>query len=255
MCIDTGISDFIFNAIHHQKATDRAVLFRYHVYIIGITKSSVNTLDIVIHLSMTIPIYFTAGQWMHGSFSKIFEDQNYFKDREIKILHLGAYTGHGTRWMLERVKGTCVDVDVWKNPGDLDSSLNRQHYDLFYTDNNVEALYDKTVSGLPTTKFKGTTAEFFAQNEETFDFIYIDASHKKADVALDLEQSWQILNVDGVIACDDYLWHTELDPSNPPTDNYELIPYEAIKEFAEEHEKEIEVLIDGYQFWFKKLAD
>jgi SAM-dependent methyltransferase len=195
---------------------------------------------------MTIPIYFTIGQQVHGSFSKIFDDQNYFKDREIRILHLGAYTGHGTRWMLERVNGTCIDVDVWKNPGDLDSPLNHNDYDAFYTDNNVESLYDDTVSGLPTTKFKGTTAEFFAQNEETFDFIYIDASHRKSDVEFDLEQSWKCLKPEGVIACDDYLWHVEEDP--------ELIPHYAIKEFAEEHEKEIEVLIDGYQFWFKKLA-
>jgi predicted O-methyltransferase YrrM len=196
---------------------------------------------------MDIPIYFENSQEHHGFFTKAFEEQNYFKDKTIKILHLGAYTGHGTKWMLERVDGTCIDVDTWEGSKSSEGHLDGAKYghDAFYTD-EVEKLYDETVSGLPTIKFKGPTTDFFKQNTETFDFIYIDASHKKADVAIDLEESWKILNDNGIIACDDYLWEMDEDP--------ELIPHYAIKEFAESHAAEIEILIDGFQFWFKKVS-
>ena len=203
---------------------------------------------------MDIPIYFEGAESYHHNFETFFETMNYFGNKNIKILHLGAYSGHGTKWMLTRVNGSCVDVDVWRNPGSLDSPQSHSFYDPFYTDTNVESLYDETVSGLPTIKFKGTTADFFKQNTETFDFVYIDASHKKEDVANDLENSFKILNVDGVIACDDYLWMRPGDPWNPPTEDYEAIPHEAINEFIEKNKDRIEILINNYQLWFKKIS-
>lgn len=186
-----------------------------------------------------IPIWFDYAKY---NFEHFFKEINYFDNKKIKILHLGAYTGHGTRWMLEHVDGTCIDVDTWEGSMSLKGHLD--NHETYWTE-AVEALYDQTVSGLPTKKFKGMTKDFFAQNTEMFEFIYIDASHKKADVAVDLEESWKILNFQGVIACDDYLWHLG--------DDSELIPHYAIKEFADSHAEEIEILIDNDQFWFKKV--
>lgn len=191
---------------------------------------------------MDIPIYFNESQEALASFTKIFEEQDHFKGKTISILHLGAYTGHATKWMLEHVNGRSIDVDTWAGSTVSDGHLD--NHQEFY-DNRVEALYDETVSGLPVTKFKGTTQEFFAQNKETFDFIYVDASHKRSDVALDLQESWKILNTGGIMACDDYMWNMSYDSS--------LIPHYAIKKFATYHAAEIEILIDGYQFWFKKI--
>jgi predicted O-methyltransferase YrrM len=200
---------------------------------------------------MDVPIYFE-GLYHDGNsnFAKIFEKENHFKDKTIKILHLGAYSGHGTKWMLERVSGSCIDVDLWRRPLENDSSISDKYYKEFYNDTNVESLYDQTVDGLPTTKFKGTTKEFFAQNKETFDFIYIDASHKKSDVAADLNESFKLLNVNGIIACDDYLWNVE-----NLTISRDLIPHEAINEFIENHKEKIEILANNYQLWFKKISE
>ena len=199
-------------------------------------------MQIMYNRSMTeIPLYFGS-----PNFSTIFEEANYFQQKEVKLLHLGAFTGHGTRWMLERVNGTCVDVDTWKGSKSSEGHLDgiKHNHDNFYTD-EVEKQYDETTSGLAAIKFKGTTVDFFKQNTKTFDFIYIDASHKKIDVSVDLEESWKILNKNGIIACDDYLWELDSDP--------ELIPHYAINEFIENHKEEIEVLINNYQLWFKKL--
>jgi predicted O-methyltransferase YrrM len=195
---------------------------------------------------MDVPIYFNFGLYHHRNFIQIFEELNYFKNKEIKILHLGAYTGHGTRWMLERVRGSCIDVDTWA--GSTVSDGHVDNHQEFY-DSRVEELYDEQTAGLNTSKFKGTTADFFKKNKETFDFIYIDASHKKSDVADDLLESFNILNVDGIIACDDYLWNLE-----DLTISRDLIPYEAINEFVNSHKDKIEILANNYQLWFKKIS-
>jgi predicted O-methyltransferase YrrM len=194
---------------------------------------------------MEIPIYFNNGIAHHNNFPYFFNELNYFGDKEIKILHLGAYTGHGTRWMLENVKGSSVDVDLWTTDSGAQSEY---EFETFYNQidfNEVEAVYDSVTAGLNTTKYKGRTEEFFKQNKESFDFIYVDACHDKKSVSHDLNESFKVLKVNGVIACDDYLWFMDLDPS--------LRPYEAINEFIESHSEEIEILINNYQLWFKKL--
>jgi predicted O-methyltransferase YrrM len=205
---------------------------------------------------MEIPIYFVQGLQFHHNFEYFFEELKYFNNKPIKILHLGAYTGHGTRWMLEKANATCVDVDTWEGSTTEKGHLFAGHENFY--DNRIEDMYDKEVAGLPTTKFKGTTEEFFKQNKEAFDFIYIDASHNKADVANDLVESFKVLNPGGVIACDDYLWmiHDEnmkLDASKLDNFNMDDLPYEAIKEFIELNKYKVKVLIDNYQLWFKKL--
>jgi predicted O-methyltransferase YrrM len=190
-----------------------------------------------------IPIWF---EYTKHNFEHFFKKNNYFKNAKIKILHLGAYTGHGTRWMLEHSNGACVDVDPWMWPIYEPDSFDHKAFEVFYEPDVIEKIYDEQTLGLPATKFKGTTKEFFAQNKKTFDFIYVDASHRKSDVEYDLAESWKVLNPNGVIACDDYIWH--LKSGNP-----ELIPHYAINEFVEKHANEIEVLIKNSQLWFKKL--
>ena len=46
---------------------------------------------------------------------------------------------------------------------------------------------------------QSTTDEFFSNNKETFDIIFIDADHKFESVVSDLEKSLQILNKHGII--------------------------------------------------------
>jgi predicted O-methyltransferase YrrM len=197
---------------------------------------------------MHIPIYFSWGlkTGSHQNFPHFFEDLNYFKDREIKILHLGAYTGHATKWMLKRVNGSCVDVDLWSTDSPAQSNHEVEKYYSKIDFSKVELIYDAITKGLNTKKYKGTTENFFKQNKDKFDFIYVDACHDKKSVDHDLEESFKILMPGGVIACDDYRWEMDLDS--------ELRPYEAIKEFVERHSQEVEIIIDNYQLWFKKVS-
>jgi len=109
----------------------------------------------------------------------------------------------------------------------------------------AEAEYKERTAGLPITVFKGTTEEFFKQNNNTFDFIYIDASHIGEDVAMDGENALQFLNPGGIIVFDDFLWHYGED--------IDLIPYGAVLDFLKNHYKEIKPIKINYQVWVQKL--
>lgn len=50
------------------------------------------------------------------------------------------------------------------------------------------------------------SSDFFDENFDTFDFIFVDGNHKFEFVTRDLEGSWNALEVGGILAGDDYLW-------------------------------------------------
>lgn len=53
---------------------------------------------------------------------------------------------------------------------------------------------------------KKFSKDFFVENTDTFDFIYIDGSHLVEDLILDMDESYKICKVGGYILIDDYLW-------------------------------------------------
>jgi hypothetical protein len=63
--------------------------------------------------------------------------------------------------------------------------------------------------------FKLTSDEFFNQNKETFDIIFIDGLHEAACVERDINNSLKILNTKGYIICHDM---------NPKNEAAQLVP-------------------------------
>jgi hypothetical protein len=57
--------------------------------------------------------------------------------------------------------------------------------------------------------YKMTSDEFFAQNRERFDLIFIDAYHEEAQLIRDVENALMHLNPGGIIVCHDVNPHTE----------------------------------------------
>jgi hypothetical protein len=82
----------------------------------------------------------------------------------------------------------------------------------------------------------------------SFDLIYLDGSHKAADVMTDAVLSWQLLETGGLLIFDDYEWsggHLPL----------ELRPTLAIDAFITAYRNEIEVVVSGYQVVLRKRVD
>ena len=59
--------------------------------------------------------------------------------------------------------------------------------------------------------FVGTSDQFFAQNTEHFDIVFIDGDHRCEQVERDVENALHILNPNGVIVCHDCLPKREED--------------------------------------------
>ncbi len=64
--------------------------------------------------------------------------------------------------------------------------------------------------------FQKTSDAFFAENSQTFDFIYIDGDHRASSVVKDAINAWAALKPGGVLAFDDYSWSAGSTPDQDP---------------------------------------
>jgi hypothetical protein len=88
-------------------------------------------------------------------------------------------------------------VDIWKGVKEL----------LIFDFKVVESNFDKNISQFmfnKITKIKSESDFFFKNNKEKFSIIYVDRNHLFQSVTNDIEQSWRILEVDGILILDDY---------------------------------------------------
>mgnify|MGYP003674112686 CR=1 FL=1 len=78
---------------------------------------------------------------------------------------------------------------------------------------SVDPAIGEYVHAKPTHKM--TSDEFFKNNKDKFDIIFIDGLHESDQVYKDIKNSLSILNPGGVIVCHDML---------PPTENHQIVP-------------------------------
>ena len=98
--------------------------------------------------------------------------------------------------------------------------------------------------------FKRTSDNFFSKNSEKFDLIYVDGSHTKSQVFKDIKNSWKILNIGGLIICDDFFYGDIYKEVN------NNIPIQAINKFYGENKSKIKVMcVNNNQIFFKKTKD
>ena len=94
-------------------------------------------------------------------------------------------------------------------------------------DENFKELQSKNLNNFKTNMnefsnkvetFKGTSDNFFLNHKEKFDVIYVDGSHEADQVYKDIKNSWDILNISGILICDDYFYGNIYEnPDNVPS--------------------------------------
>jgi len=90
---------------------------------------------------------------------------------------------------------------------------------------------------------KGKSSEkLFELDLTSFDFIYIDGSHKCLDVYLDAVLAWRLLRKGGILGFDDYLFNKGVTLDSP---------YEAINNFLKGVTHEI--LYMDYRVFIRKV--
>jgi predicted O-methyltransferase YrrM len=103
-----------------------------------------------------------------------------------KYLELGVYCGDTFMKVLRSVDyavGVDVSLDAFKA--------------------GKEGFFQSTTWRDRARLYEGSTDDFFKQNDDTFDLIFIDASHEYEQVKIDLTNSIPILNEGGYIAMHD----------------------------------------------------
>lgn len=169
-----------------------------------------------------------------------------YKDKPVKFLQIGAYTGDASVFLYEYVlthpDSLLIDVDTWQGS---DEPAHKT-----WDWNDVEKVYDEKTKDARESgkilKYKATSDHFFRHNTETFDFIYIDGDHTSYGVIKDAVSAYECLNVGGIIAFDDYEWSAGLGPQNEPK--------MAIDAFKSIYVDRIRLIIQEYQAWFRKVA-
>jgi len=165
-----------------------------------------------------------------------------------KILEIGTYAGVSLIEMLKLVpESTATVIDQWKDYYEYDILVNKETSvnnaksaeQEFY--NNILPFKDRI------TIMKGKSCDKLIElmmKRESFNFIYVDASHKCLDVYLDSILAWKLLKIGGIIAFDDYHFN-QGDILNSP--------YEAIEKFKNEYSNDFIVLAEDYRLFLKKI--
>jgi predicted O-methyltransferase YrrM len=176
--------------------------------------------------------------------------QNYIKckfKKQISILEIGTYTGTSLIELVKNIPNSLgVGVDMWSNynENELLSVINNYGVkESFYNNINNYNLADK-IYGI---QMNSTNAllEFIADNKK-FDFIYVDGSHLLLDVYTDMILSWKILEKNGILAVDDYLYKKD-------DENILNSPYEGINHFLKVFKDKYKILNMSYRLFLEKL--
>ena len=173
------------------------------------------------------------------------------KTENIKVLEIGTYTGISLINIVKLIPNSIgLGLDKWTNY--IEGDENKKVDILDNIDElGIEASFYKNiaVSGLED-RIKGIKGDSYEvlfdmlRDNERFDFIYVDGSHKAFDCYSDLILSWRLLTKGGLLAIDDYLYNTDISVVDSP--------FEGINHFLNKHSNEIKLLHKGYRVFLQK---
>ena len=158
--------------------------------------------------------------------------------KEIRYLEIGSFEGRSAVFVgeLDNIKEiTCIDTFEGSD------EIKGINFDLVYENCSVNLNKLK----IPHKLIKDTSHNFFKNNNNKFNVIYIDGSHFYEDVKKDFINSMNCLEEDGILICDDFYWFFY--------EKIEQNPIGAILECYEYFKKDLDILFINHQIIFKKI--
>ena len=176
---------------------------------------------------------------------KWFSNNLYFLEKNLvsqninDLLEIGSYEGRSAIFfsnLFKKAKITCVDT--WQG------SDEHSNFNFKQVENNFDINIKNLINNNRIIKFKGKSDNFFNLNKKYFDLIYIDGDHSKDQVKKDIYNSWNVLNKNGFMVIDDYMWWYYKDLKNNPA-----FP---VNDFINNNINQIEKLIIWHQVIIQK---
>jgi predicted O-methyltransferase YrrM len=169
-------------------------------------------------------------------------------DQPVRALEIGAFEGVSANLMLDclfpHVESELHVIDPFE-PDPTTPQVNAGTRGIFL-ENQQRGGHGKRLR-----LYEGLSVEVLAWMLstdgfwESFDFIYIDGSHRGKDVLTDAVMSWNLLKTGGIIAFDDYEWNCGTDPLHRPK--------AGIDAFSSVFGPHLSLLRDGWRrIWQKK---
>ena len=163
--------------------------------------------------------------------------------KEFSYLEIGSFEGNSALYILKNFKTKkVICIDVWDKFDNKDKDENLKTFERF--NSNLNEFLGRF------SFFKSTSDEYFKNNNEKFDIIYIDGWHEASQVYKDINNSWDRLNLNGIIICDDYFYgDINLNTSSN-------LPANAINQFLSEKKNNLEVVsVNNSQIFIIKKLD
>ena len=184
--------------------------------------------------------FLDAIKYFNNTYTKV------LRGEQIKVLEIGTYTGISLINIVKEIPNSIgYGVDRWINYDENNLLENIDELGVeasFYKNIAVEGLQDR-IKGIKGDSYE-VLFEMIRENQK-YDFIYVDGSHKAFDCYSDLILSWKLLVKDGILAIDDYLYNTDISVVDSP--------FEAINHFLNKFQNEIKLLHKGYRVFLQKV--
>jgi predicted O-methyltransferase YrrM len=179
-------------------------------------------------------------EWFLGSEIKFYLFQFLDKLKENKILEIGCFEGLSSVFFADNFLDnpisslTCVDPFLT-----IDNNDHKQ-----FLQNKEETNFDFNISNCKNsdkiTIHKITSDIFFENNNQTYNFIYIDGCHKSDFIKRDMENSFNVLEKNGIMWMDDYGGGDGIQIKN------------TMDTFLEKYNGQYELIHKGYQLAIRK---
>jgi hypothetical protein len=178
-------------------------------------------------------------------------------NKEINVLEIGTFVGTSIIKILEYLPNSKGNViDLWEDYDEKvifnDGDVKDYKVTSNIKNNNIENIFYNNikVAGLSSNinVFKGDSANILqnmiSNNNNKFDFIYVDGSHTLMDSYTDLVLSFNLLNKGGILGIDDYLMNQEslLDS-----------PFAGVNYFLDKFKDKIIMLDKAYRVFIEKI--